>query len=34
VLGFVHPVSEEALRFEVEPPSDFSEALASLRALG
>jgi 23S rRNA pseudouridine1911/1915/1917 synthase len=34
VLGFVHPVSEEVLRFEVEPPPDFAEALASLRALG
>ncbi|HEX3849692.1 MAG TPA: RluA family pseudouridine synthase [Polyangiaceae bacterium] len=34
VLGFIHPVSEQALRFEVAPPADFAQALASLRALG
>jgi len=34
VLGFVHPVSEQALRFEVAPPADFARALAALRALG
>lgn len=33
VLGFVHPLSSAALRFEVPPPPDFSEALAALRAL-
>jgi 23S rRNA pseudouridine1911/1915/1917 synthase len=30
VLGFVHPVTGEALRFEVEPPDDFREALELL----
>jgi 23S rRNA pseudouridine1911/1915/1917 synthase len=34
VLGFIHPVSEQALRFEVAPPADFAQALESLRALG
>ncbi len=33
VLGFIHPVSEQALRFEVAPPADFAQALESLRAL-
>ena len=32
VLGFVHPVTAEQLRFERSPPADFSEALAALRA--
>lgn len=31
VLAFQHPVTEEALRFETEPPSDFEEALRALR---
>jgi 23S rRNA pseudouridine1911/1915/1917 synthase len=30
VLGFVHPLSGERLRFEVEPPADFARALGSL----
>jgi 23S rRNA pseudouridine1911/1915/1917 synthase len=30
VLGFVHPVTHAALRFEVEPPADFQRALARL----
>jgi 23S rRNA pseudouridine1911/1915/1917 synthase len=34
VLGFVHPVSRDALRFEVEPPSDFRTALDALRSFG
>ncbi|HYP97735.1 MAG TPA: RluA family pseudouridine synthase [Polyangiaceae bacterium] len=33
VLGFVHPISGEALRFEAPPPADFARALESLRAL-
>jgi len=33
VLGFVHPLSHESLRFEVPPPADFAQALAALRAL-
>jgi 23S rRNA pseudouridine1911/1915/1917 synthase len=31
VLGFVHPVTGEALRFETPPPADFQQALGSLR---
>ncbi|WP_423142018.1 RluA family pseudouridine synthase [Parablastomonas sp. CN1-191] len=31
VLGFVHPVSGQALRFESSPPDDFSRLLAELR---
>jgi 23S rRNA pseudouridine1911/1915/1917 synthase len=34
VLGFVHPSTGERLRFELEPPADFSRALGELRALG
>ena len=34
VLGFVHPITGERLRFESEPPADFRRALAALRALG
>jgi 23S rRNA pseudouridine1911/1915/1917 synthase len=34
VLGFIHPVTEEVLRFEAPPPPDFAAALAALRALG
>jgi 23S rRNA pseudouridine1911/1915/1917 synthase len=34
VLGFVHPLTSERLRFEVDPPADFARALADLRALG
>ena len=30
VLGFVHPITGETLRFEVEPPADFLRALARL----
>jgi 23S rRNA pseudouridine1911/1915/1917 synthase len=30
VLGFVHPITTEALRFEVPPPADFARALARL----
>jgi 23S rRNA pseudouridine1911/1915/1917 synthase len=33
VLGFVHPLTDEFLRFESPLPSDFSQALAALRAL-
>lgn len=33
VLGFVHPVTGESLRFEAPPPADFARALDSLRAL-
>jgi 23S rRNA pseudouridine1911/1915/1917 synthase len=33
VLGFVHPVSGEALRFETELPADMQRALEALRAL-
>ena len=32
VLGFVHPITAETLRFEVEPPADFRSALEALRA--
>jgi 23S rRNA pseudouridine1911/1915/1917 synthase len=31
VLGFVHPVTAERLRFERQPPADFAMALAALR---
>jgi 23S rRNA pseudouridine1911/1915/1917 synthase len=30
VLGFVHPITGDKLRFEVEPPPDFAAALAAL----
>jgi 23S rRNA pseudouridine1911/1915/1917 synthase len=30
-LGFVHPKSEDELRFEQEPPADFEACLAALR---
>lgn len=33
VLGFVHPISGESLRFEAPPPADFARALEALRAL-
>jgi 23S rRNA pseudouridine1911/1915/1917 synthase len=33
VLGFVHPVSQAALRFESPLPVDFETALLALRAL-
>lgn len=33
VLGFVHPISGEKMRFEVPPPADFSALLESVRAL-
>jgi 23S rRNA pseudouridine1911/1915/1917 synthase len=32
VLGFRHPATGEALRFEAAPPADFQQALAALRA--
>jgi 23S rRNA pseudouridine1911/1915/1917 synthase len=32
VLGFVHPVTHEKLRFQREPPRDFMAALEALRA--
>ncbi|MET0340599.1 MAG: RluA family pseudouridine synthase [Polyangiales bacterium] len=32
VLGFVHPVTHQTLRFEVEPPADFRAALRALEA--
>jgi 23S rRNA pseudouridine1911/1915/1917 synthase len=31
VLGFVHPVTGQTLRFEAPPPADFREALEALR---
>jgi len=30
-LGFVHPATEEDVRWEREPPEDFGETLARLR---
>jgi len=33
ILGFVHPVTKDALRFEAEPPADFEALLQTLRAL-
>ncbi|MEO8796554.1 MAG: RluA family pseudouridine synthase, partial [Polyangiaceae bacterium] len=33
VLGFEHPITREALRFERPPPADFAAALAALRQL-
>jgi len=33
VLGFVHPMSGERMRFEVEPPADFQLALTTVRAI-
>ena len=33
VLGFIHPITAETLRFEVAPPADFARALEALRAL-
>jgi len=33
VLGFVHPINSESLRFEAPPPADFARALQALRAL-
>jgi len=33
VLGFVHPVTGQQLRFEAPPPADFAHALVTLRAL-
>ena len=32
VLGFIHPISNEPMRFEVEPPADFQLALTTLHA--
>ena len=31
VLGFVHPATRQAMRFEAPPPADFAAALAALR---
>jgi len=33
VLGFVHPMTGEPVRFEIEPPADFQLALTMLRAI-
>lgn len=33
LLGFVHPVTGEKMRFEVDPPADFEVALTALRAI-
>jgi 23S rRNA pseudouridine1911/1915/1917 synthase len=33
VLGFVHPVTQKPMRFEVDPPADFEVALTTLRAI-
>ena len=33
ILGFVHPASRQALRFEAPWPADFSEAVVTLRNL-
>ncbi len=33
VLGFVHPITGEPMRFEREAPADFQDLLAALRAL-
>lgn len=33
VLGFVHPITQESLRFESPLPADFDAALSALRAL-
>jgi 23S rRNA pseudouridine1911/1915/1917 synthase len=32
VLGFVHPITEQPMRFDVPPPADFARALARLVA--
>jgi 23S rRNA pseudouridine1911/1915/1917 synthase len=34
VLGFVHPVTRERVRFEAPPPEDFTRAVEKLRSLG
>ena len=31
VLGFVHPITRKAMRWQSEPPADFQAALAALR---
>lgn len=33
VLGFVHPITGEAMRFEADPPADLQRALTTLRAM-
>jgi 23S rRNA pseudouridine1911/1915/1917 synthase len=33
VLGFVHPRTQESLRFEAALPADLEQALAALRAV-
>jgi 23S rRNA pseudouridine1911/1915/1917 synthase len=32
LLAFAHPITGEAMRFEIEPPASFQRALSSLRA--
>jgi 23S rRNA pseudouridine1911/1915/1917 synthase len=34
VLGFVHPISGQRMRFERDPPADFAAALTALRKVG
>ncbi|MEP7052335.1 MAG: RluA family pseudouridine synthase [Pseudomonadota bacterium] len=34
VLGFIHPITLQALRFEAPLPADFEQALSALRQLG
>ncbi len=34
VLGFIHPITDQPLRFEAPLPEDFAQALSALRALG
>jgi 23S rRNA pseudouridine1911/1915/1917 synthase len=31
VLGFIHPITKEKLRFEIEPPKVFKEMLKALK---
>ncbi len=33
LLGFVHPITGEALRFETDPPKDMARLIAFLRLL-
>jgi 23S rRNA pseudouridine1911/1915/1917 synthase len=33
VLGFLHPMTQKPMRFEIDPPADFQLALATLRAM-
>jgi 23S rRNA pseudouridine1911/1915/1917 synthase len=34
VLGFVHPITKQKLRFQAPPPAEFARALERLRSLG